>query len=58
MSSEPYWLQNIRHQGKAAYNSNPDTYQVFRNVKEFGAVGDGLTDDTNAIKSERSKLSV
>jgi glucan 1,3-beta-glucosidase len=50
MAYNPYWLENIKHQGKAAYNSNPDTYQVFRNVKEFGAVGDGVADDTNAIK--------
>jgi glucan 1,3-beta-glucosidase len=50
MADDPYWLENIKHQGKAAYNSNPDTYQVFRNVKEFGAVGDGVADDTKTIK--------
>lgn len=33
-----YWLEDIRHQGFAAFN--PDTaYQVFRNVKDFGAKG-------------------
>lgn len=33
-----YWLENIQHQGVAAFN--PDaSYQVFRNVKDFGAVG-------------------
>jgi len=33
-----YWLENIKHQGVAAFN--PDmTYQVFRNVKDFGAKG-------------------
>ncbi|KAG6814279.1 hypothetical protein H0H92_013404 [Tricholoma furcatifolium] len=48
-STDPYWMENITHQGIAAYNSDPSTYQVFRNVKDFGAVGDGVTDDTAAI---------
>jgi hypothetical protein len=29
----PYWMETIKHQGTAAFNSNPSGYQVFRNVK-------------------------
>ncbi|KAJ5976298.1 hypothetical protein N7481_010005 [Penicillium waksmanii] len=46
-----YWLADISHQGKAAFNSNPSSYTVFRNVMDYGAKGDGVTDDTAAINS-------
>ena len=37
-ASTPFWLENIKHQGVAAFRKNA-TYQVFRNVKDFGAKG-------------------
>ncbi|EMD38344.1 glycoside hydrolase family 55 protein [Gelatoporia subvermispora B] len=51
---DPFWMQNIQHQGTAAFNSDPSSYQVFRNVMDFGAKGDGVTDDTAAINNAMS----
>lgn len=35
-----YWLEDIPHLGRSPYF--PDSlYQVFRNVRDYGAVGDG-----------------
>lgn len=44
-----WWQENIQHQGIAAFNPDRASYKVWRNVKDYGAVGDGSTDDTNAI---------
>lgn len=44
-----FWMASIQRQGTAAFGDSG--YQVFRNVKDFGAVGDGSTDDTDAINT-------
>ncbi|KAE8385789.1 hypothetical protein ETB97_001033 [Aspergillus alliaceus] len=43
-----YWVGTIKRQGAVAFGNGTD-YQIYRNVKDFGAKGDGSTDDTNAI---------
>ena len=37
--AQTYWYESIAHQGVAPYNPQGSGYQVFRNVKSFGARG-------------------
>ncbi|KAK7052591.1 glucan 1,3-beta-glucosidase [Favolaschia claudopus] len=47
-SSDKFWMENggLHTRGASAYNPG---YKVFRNVKSYGAVGNGVADDTDAI---------
>ncbi|KAH7171875.1 pectate lyase superfamily protein-domain-containing protein [Fusarium sp. MPI-SDFR-AT-0072] len=44
-----WWLSDIKRQGAVAYGSAD--YKIFRNVKDYGAKGDGSSDDTEAINA-------
>ncbi|KAG4434978.1 hypothetical protein IFR05_009532 [Cadophora sp. M221] len=45
-----YWLENMNHVGRIPFGgSDNDNYPIFRNVKDYGAVGNGKVDDTAAI---------
>lgn len=48
-TSSPYWVANIKRQGTVAFGDS--SYKVFRNVQDYGATGDGKTDDTAAINN-------
>lgn len=40
--AQDYWYEDITHQGYAPFNADPSTYPVYRNVKDYGAVGMSL----------------
>lgn len=44
-----YWLSSIERLGTTWGNDNSSSYKIFRDVKAYGAVGDGQADDTEAI---------
>ncbi|RFU27644.1 hypothetical protein B7463_g8690, partial [Scytalidium lignicola] len=48
-ASSSYWLANIKRQGTVAFGDT--SFKVFRNVADYGATGDGSTDDTAAINA-------
>lgn len=52
-----FWMETVALQFPGSYPLDPSqgaNYAVWRNVKSYGAIGDGLADDTAAINRAMS----
>ncbi|KAK0624163.1 pectate lyase superfamily protein-domain-containing protein [Immersiella caudata] len=47
-AASPFWMEGLKRTGSWPWGNHPG-HVVFRNVKKYGAVGDGVADDTDAI---------
>ncbi|KAH7027557.1 pectate lyase superfamily protein-domain-containing protein [Microdochium trichocladiopsis] len=46
--SGTFWMEHLARKGTVPWGDDPN-HVVFRNVLDYGAIGDGVTDDTKAI---------
>jgi glucan 1,3-beta-glucosidase len=53
---DSFWLPNVPHQGTSPFLEDSSEYVVYRNVKDFGAKGDGSTDDSAAFNAAITRM--
>jgi glucan 1,3-beta-glucosidase len=49
-------MSQISHQGTSPFLSDSSEYVVYRNVRDFGAKGDGSTDDSAAFNAAITRM--